>query len=400
MMASGSRHRLHSRCALALLLVEVLLFSISEAQEDSNAVQSSGWNSDSGQTADTAATSNGDTEDDPYPELSWPRAGGPIFDPAGGLHRDQVEVLIYSLMGSDASLHYTTDGTTPTNKSTKFETKLQFTGVGDYVVKAIVAAPERRDSVVSEQIYRIREDAAAPTVQASIVDPDFPEAANFTEATENYLGSFEDAVMLKVFSSTPHCDIRYTADGSAPSESSNTTSGDNGKIVLRIDRTAKNFTIKVQAIPKTEAAFPSSTGVYYVEVHPRPPVPAYTYRHRNRFYKQLIKAFRTLSKERGRDRATLRPTDLKVLYTRILNPDNGKCPDCYISKEEEAKLDEEIEALKVQEGLHLDPELDLHIGFLSRGSPFKFMMDTNSRMQHFRWALRNSTLEGASSADL
>ena len=76
----------------------------------------------------------------------------------------------------------------------------------------------------------------------------------------------------------------------------------------------------------------------------------------------------------------------------MLNPDDGKCSDCYISKEEEAKIDEEIKKLKVQEGLHLDPELQLHIGFLSRGSPFKFLIDLNSRMQNFRWSLRNATL--------
>jgi hypothetical protein len=394
-------------CLVLLLCAAAALSSLPlpvRAQGGASVVESSGWSGGGGGGGGGGAARalNGaieeEEEEDLYPELDWPRAGGPIFDPAGAMYRDQVEVLIYSLMGTGATLHYTTDGTTPTNQSSKFETKLQFDGVGDYVVKAIVAAPERRDSVVSEQTYKIRADAAAPSVKASVLEADYQEGANTTLATEFYLGSFEDGVRLSFYSSTPNCDIRFTTDGSLPAldnARTNTTHGEGGGAVLMLDEQAagrsKNFTVKVQAMPRTEAAFPSAVGVYTVEVHPRPPTPAFALLQRKKVLRTAVTIFRGLATERERDDNTLRPADLEALYTRILNPDAGKCADCTILEEELVAIRSEIDQMMVREGLHLDAALVLHEGFLLRGSPLQFVMNLNRKMQHFRWAARNAT---------
>ena len=107
------------------------------------------------------------------------------------MFKDNVEVLIYSLMGAGAQVHYTIDGTEPTNKSTAFSTKINFQKVGDYVVKACVSAPERRDSVVVEQHYHVRTESAAPTIRASVLDPENPEAANTTTNPNSITNCFK-----------------------------------------------------------------------------------------------------------------------------------------------------------------------------------------------------------------
>ena len=82
--------------ALLLCAALALFFLPAHAQEDAGVV-SSGWSNDGG--ASRALEEEPELEEDLYPELDWPRAGGPIFDPAGAMYRDEVEVLIYSLMG-------------------------------------------------------------------------------------------------------------------------------------------------------------------------------------------------------------------------------------------------------------------------------------------------------------
>ncbi len=336
-----------------------------------------------------AKTEAAAAEENPWPELDWPRAGGPIFDPAGGMYKDSVDVLVYSLMGSGATLHYTTDGSTPTNRSAQFETKLHFEGIGDYVVKAIVAADQKRDSVVSEQVYHIRGDAAAPAVTARQVDTEGLGlvAANMTGTNAQYLGSFEEAVALSFYTSTPNCDVRFTLNGDAVTEASNAT----GPSLALTLRDVGNFTVRTRSFPRNASGFPSQTAEYFVEVHPRPPTPAFSARRDKRFVADMVAKFRDGVKEKEGPKV-LYPPELAAYITSVLNPDDGKCGDCTVTEAEQREINKGAARMKVQEGLHVDDQIELHEGFLTRGSCRRFVRDLNKQMREYRWAVRNATL--------
>ena len=68
----------------------------------------------------------------------------------------------------------------------------------------------------------------------------------------------------------------------------------------------------------------------------------------------------------------------------VLNPDVGKCVDCRISKDEQEVLKEETERLKYLEGLHVDDDMRLYHGFITRGSCFDFIRTLNQKMYRAR----------------
>lgn len=371
---------------VTLLLITCGLL-LAEAQDE--VVESSGWVSGDGSDEAADASSEGGivTADDPYPELNWPRAGGAIFDPAGGMFKDNVEVLVYSLMGAGASVHYTIDGSEPTNASETFTTKVMFTGVGDYLLKACVSAPEKRDSVVVEQTYHIRGEAAAPTVNAFVLDPENPDSANTTLSTDHYLGSFEDGVMLTFYTSTPNSDIKYTFDGQDPSDDYGNITTSNGRVVLDI---LGNITIKVKTFPREGSGFPSAVLTYWVEVHPRPPRPAFSYRREHLFLRDMQDQYDDLASKHPTK--LLYPDDLETYIGNVLNPDAGMCDDCYIDDVEQGIIKDETIKMKKHEGLMDDNSLILYPGFLLRGSCHRFIHLLNTKMREYRWEIRNGTL--------
>ena len=81
-----------------------------------------------------------------------PTAAPPTFDPVGGIHIDSVAVSLSSATGS-ASIHYTTDGSTPDSGSTLYSGA--FTLTNSATVMAIALAPGFNDSVVTSQTYTI-----------------------------------------------------------------------------------------------------------------------------------------------------------------------------------------------------------------------------------------------------
>jgi hypothetical protein len=95
---------------MRLQLLFLLLLVTSQLTLGQDEVESSGWSSSSNDDATAVggaenqerdlSTTEGEQEEevDPYPELNWPRAGGAIFDPAGGMYLDATEVLVYSLI--------------------------------------------------------------------------------------------------------------------------------------------------------------------------------------------------------------------------------------------------------------------------------------------------------------
>ena len=324
--------------------------------------------------------------EDPYPELNWERAGGAIFDPAGGMYLDQIEVLVYSLMGTGASVHYTVDGSEPTNQSSTFLTKLPFTGEGDYTVKACVSAPERRDSVVVEQVYRIRTASAAPSVSATLMDPESPESGNTTHANELYLGSFEDGVRLTFYTSTPNSDIAYTFDGQDPTDDYGNRTANGAQLLLT---TFGNTTVKTKTFPRDMSGFPSEIATYTVEVHKRPPRPAYTFRRERIFLKDMLNKYKEGIVKAEKE--VLTPAELETYILDVLNPDDGQCDDCVVSNDELELIKDAAWEMKVYEGLATDASIPLYAGFLMRGSCHRFIHTLNTQMREYRWKQRNGT---------
>jgi hypothetical protein len=367
-----------------------------ENVESAAVVETSGWaNSDetsdindiSSERALSSDESGLVNAENPYPELDWPRAGGAIFDPAGGMYLEKTEVLLYSLMGTGALVHYTTDGTEPTNKSTTFETKIKFEGVGDYVLKACVSAPEKRDSVVVEQIYRVRTTSAAPSITAAIVDFENPESGNTTHANNYYLGSFEEGVRLTFYTSTPNSDIKYTFDNQVPTDDYGNITVSGMQIILN---EFGNHTIKAKTFPRQMSGFPSEIVEYKVEVHKRPPRPAYTFRREKIFLRDMENKYNLLSSNLSKK--VLNPPDLETYIVEILNPDNGMCDDCHVTPDELELIKDATYEMKRYEGLSTDDELLLYPGFLMRGSPHRFIHRLNTKLREYRWKVRNGTL--------
>jgi hypothetical protein len=375
-----------SRFNLVCLFLASSFFP-NNAQDD---VVSSGWSAPAESESSDIEYIEGSglvTAEDPYPELSWPRAGGAIFDPSGSMFKDSVEVLMYSLMGEEAKVHYTIDGTEPTNQSTTFTTKVNFQGVGDFILKACVSAPERRDSVVVEQHYYIREESAAPTLRATVLDPDNPESVNTSLANDHYLGSFEDGASLTFYTSTSNADIRFTFDGQDPTDDYGNMTVSGQRVLLDI---FGNTTIKSKTFPHQGTGFPSSINTYWVEIHPRPPRPAYSWRREKVFMRDMeAKYLATADKHATK---VLYPDDLETYIVEILNPDAGLCDDCYISDQEGKIITDAAKEMKIYEGLHEDNTLKLYPGFLMRGSCHRFIHKLNTRMREFRWQTRNKTL--------
>jgi hypothetical protein len=77
----------------------------------------------------------------------------PTFSPGGGTYTALVTVTI-SDATSGATIHYTTDGSTPTTSSAVYTTPLTFTGTT--TLKAMAAATGMTNSAVASATYTIR----------------------------------------------------------------------------------------------------------------------------------------------------------------------------------------------------------------------------------------------------
>ena len=355
----------------------------------------------------------------------WPQAGGPIFNPPGGTLRNELSLDVYSLMGSDSVVHYTIDGSEPSNRSASFpkEEKLHINHSGKFTIKACVSAPGFRDSVSVEMVYIIQRDASAPEVSAKKLGR---WRANISAPGSTYLGSFEEQVEVRMSSGVPGASILYTVDGSDPDpaaagggdekdtkskearrgsieslgRAARTVAGvvkaasralsakaqtqvcHDGHIVLS---DPKNYTLK--AIVIAEGYFPSPVLTRYVAVLPRPPRPRYLLRTDEDLAIDLHVTYHRIVDQRKSD--ALYPADIDTFVEEVLNPDAGKCPECTITPEERTVMLDAVKQFKDHEGLHASDDIKLYHGFLSRGSCFGFVRRLNQEMFRMR---KNITL--------
>src|SRR6266566_4819084 len=122
----------------------------------------------------------------------------PTFSPAGGTYTGSVTVTI-SDATSGATIHYTTDGSTPTTSSPVYGGALTFTQTT--TLKAMAAASGMTDSAVASATYTIQQQVATPA---------------FSPGGGTYTGS----VTVSISDATSGAVIHYTIDGSTPTTSS------------------------------------------------------------------------------------------------------------------------------------------------------------------------------------
>jgi hypothetical protein len=134
-------------------------------------------------------------------------AATPTFSPAaGGVFTSAQNVtLLDSTPG--ATIHYTTDGSTPTTSSTVYSTPIQITN-GTETIKAIAAANGYSNSAVATANFDILPAAAVPVFT--------PGTGTYSLAAQSPAGS----VSVAITSSTPSAAIYYTTDGSKPTVNS------------------------------------------------------------------------------------------------------------------------------------------------------------------------------------
>ena len=110
-----------------------------------------------------------------------------------------------------AAIYYTTDGTIPTEKSTKYSEPVKFTT--DITVKAIAVKTGIENSPVSVATVSIKEKTIIET-KIEYVDKTYCSAVTFTSQPT------EDGVKVTMETSTEGASIYYTTDGTAPTAES------------------------------------------------------------------------------------------------------------------------------------------------------------------------------------
>src|SRR6266571_3318058 len=124
----------------------------------------------------------------------------PTFSPGGGTYTGSVTVTI-SDATSGATIHYTTDGSTPTTSSPVYGGALTFTQTT--TLKAMAAASGMTNSGVASATYTIQQ-------QQQVATPAFSPAG----------GTYTGSVTVTISDATSGATIHYTIDGSTPTTSS------------------------------------------------------------------------------------------------------------------------------------------------------------------------------------
>ncbi len=137
--------------------------------------------------------------------INLPQAAAPVFSPAGGTYTSAQAISINSAT-SGVSIHYTTDGSTPSETAgTIYSGPVSIDAISTTTLKAIAYKVGFIDSTVTSAAYTINPppQAAAPTFS--------PGAGTYTSVQN-----------VAITSTIGGVTIRYTTDGSAPSETNGT----------------------------------------------------------------------------------------------------------------------------------------------------------------------------------
>ncbi len=126
------------------------------------------------------------------------QAPAPVISPSGGTYNGPQQITITDTV-SGASIYYTTDGSTPTTGSTKYNGAFQLST--DATVQAIASASGYLQSAVTSASYNFNTQTS---------QPQFSPAA----------GSYTTTQTVTISDSTPGAAIYYTTNGSTPTTGS------------------------------------------------------------------------------------------------------------------------------------------------------------------------------------
>jgi N-acetylneuraminic acid mutarotase len=132
-----------------------------------------------------------------------PPAATPIFSLIPGYYSAGGPLILSNGM-ANASIYYTTDGSTPSTKSSLYTSPI--TLASSETIEALAIAPGYQNSAVASATYIVAPDMAAPT---------------FSVAP----GTYTIVQTVAISDSIPGADIYYTTDGSVPSTSSTRYTG-------------------------------------------------------------------------------------------------------------------------------------------------------------------------------
>jgi LruC domain-containing protein len=159
----------------------------------------------------------------------------PVLTPATGTYTSAQSVSI-STTTSGASIYYTTDGSTPTSSSTLYTGAI--TVGANATIKAIVIKTGMGNSAIASETY---------TISIPVTSPIFTPPA----------GTYNSAQSVTITSSISGASIRYTTDGSTPSETVGTVY--TGSVAI-----SGNTTLKAIAYKSGMADSPVTSGSYVI----------------------------------------------------------------------------------------------------------------------------------------
>jgi len=129
----------------------------------------------------------------------------PVLTPATAVSDSNITVTM-SCTVADAVLHYTIDGTEPTASSAVYSAPLVFDTPNTYTVKALAVKSGWENSSVVTGTYTINEPPAPDTVAVPVITP----------ASDHYYVP----QIVTITCATDGATIRYTLDGTEPTENS------------------------------------------------------------------------------------------------------------------------------------------------------------------------------------
>lgn len=156
------------------------------------------------------------------------QALGPVFTPAPGTYANTQNVTI-TTSTSDATIHYTTDGTTPTSASPTYSSPIEIAATT--TLSAIVVKSGLADSGVTSGQYTIKTGTPFLTPVG---------------------GNYDDTQNVNITTATTGASIRYTTDGSPPTPTSGTIY--TGPITVSSDTTIFAIAYK-DGVEESELAF-------------------------------------------------------------------------------------------------------------------------------------------------
>ncbi|MFC1671479.1 chitobiase/beta-hexosaminidase C-terminal domain-containing protein, partial [Spirochaetota bacterium] len=145
----------------------------------------------------------------------------PYFDTVGGTHNQDLSVQIFCST-SGSTIYYTKDGTDPTTDSTEYNGTIAVTGDNTTVTIRAIAVKNGMDiSAEASAEYKI----------------DYPKIAALEFVPGG--GTFDDDIVVEIKTTTTEVVIRYTKDGTDPTDLSDVyedpipVTGDNTTVTIR-----------------------------------------------------------------------------------------------------------------------------------------------------------------------